>query len=54
MLIGQYNVGEGFFDAMGLKLLAGRWFDANRPIDDATIPYPPRPEGREGNRTTAA
>jgi putative ABC transport system permease protein len=39
--IGQYNVGEGFFDAMGLKLLAGRWFDANRPADDATLPYPP-------------
>jgi putative ABC transport system permease protein len=25
---------------MGLKLLAGRWFDANRPVDDMTIPYP--------------
>jgi putative ABC transport system permease protein len=42
-LIGQYNVGQGFKDAMGLKLLAGRWFD-NRPIDDATVPYPPQPE----------
>ena len=40
MNIGQYNVGEGFFDAMGLKLKAGRWFDANRPMDDLTIPYP--------------
>ena len=38
--IGQYNVGVGFLDAMGLKLLAGRWFDANRPADDTTIPYP--------------
>jgi len=38
--IGQYNVGEGFFDAMGLTLKAGRWFDANRPMDDATLPYP--------------
>ena len=38
--IGQYNVGEGFFDAMGLKLKAGRWFDANRPMDDMTLPYP--------------
>jgi len=44
ILIGQYNVGEGFMNAMGLKLLAGRWFDANRPIDDATDPYPPQPE----------
>jgi len=41
--IGQYAVGEGYLDAMGLKLLAGRWFDANRPIDDATTPYPPDP-----------
>jgi putative ABC transport system permease protein len=38
--IGEYNVDEGFFDAMGLKLLAGRWFDQNRPMDDMTIPYP--------------
>jgi len=38
--IGQYNVDEGFFDAMGLKLKAGRWFDANRPMDDMTTPYP--------------
>lgn len=39
--IGQYNVGEGFFDAMGLTLKAGRWFDPNRPMDDATDSYPP-------------
>jgi putative ABC transport system permease protein len=38
--IGQYNVGEGFFNAMGLTLKAGRWFDPKRPIDDMTIPYP--------------
>ena len=38
--IGQYNVGEGFLDAMGLTLKAGRWFDASRPMDDTTIPYP--------------
>jgi len=38
--IGQYNVDEGFFDAMGLKLKAGRWFDPNRPMDDMTVPYP--------------
>ena len=40
VLIGQYNVGEGYNNAMGLKLLAGRWFDANRPMDDMTTPYP--------------
>jgi putative ABC transport system permease protein len=38
--IGQYNVSAGFLDAMGLKLLAGRWFDPNRPADDMTLPYP--------------
>ena len=43
VLIGQYNVGEGYLGAMGLSLKAGRWFDANRPIDDSTIPYPREP-----------
>jgi putative ABC transport system permease protein len=44
VLIGQYNVGVGYLNAMGLKLLAGRWFDANRPMDDMTLPYPQQPE----------
>ena len=44
VLIGQYNVGVGYLDAMGLNLLAGRWFDADRPMDDATLPYPPDPQ----------
>lgn len=38
--IGVYNVDEGFLPAMGLKLVAGRWFDRNRPLDDATLPFP--------------
>src|SRR5206468_9549035 len=38
--IGQYNVSEGFRDAMGLKLIAGRWFDPNRPADDMTLDFP--------------
>jgi putative ABC transport system permease protein len=38
--IGQYNVDEGFFNAVGLKLLAGRWFDPNRPADDMTLDFP--------------
>jgi putative ABC transport system permease protein len=38
--IGEYNVDEGFFDAMGLKLVAGRWFDPNRPADDMTLTFP--------------
>jgi putative ABC transport system permease protein len=44
VLIGQYNVGVGYFNAMGLKLKAGRWFGANRPVDDMTVPYPRQPE----------
>jgi hypothetical protein len=39
--IGQYQVSDGFLDAMGLTLKAGRWFDHNRPMDDATQAYPP-------------
>jgi len=38
--IGQYEVDEGLFDAMGLKLIAGRWFDPNRPADNMSVPYP--------------
>jgi putative ABC transport system permease protein len=38
--IGQYAVSDGFKDAMGLKLLAGRWFDPNRPADDTTLDFP--------------
>jgi putative ABC transport system permease protein len=38
--MGVYNVDEGFFQAMGLKLLAGRWFDPNRPADDMTLAFP--------------
>jgi len=39
--IGQYTVDPGFKDAMGLTLVAGRWFDEGRPLDDTTLPYPP-------------
>jgi putative ABC transport system permease protein len=38
--IGTYQVDEGFLDAMGLELVAGRWFDDSRPMDDMTTPYP--------------
>ena len=40
VLIGQYNVGADYLNAMGLSLKAGRWFDENRPMDDMTTPYP--------------
>src|SRR3546814_149067 len=39
--IGTYQVDEGFKDAMGLTLIAGRWFQEGRPMDDMTLPYPP-------------
>ncbi|HEU4969510.1 ABC transporter permease [Sphingomonas sp.] len=39
--IGNYVVDPGFFDAMGLKLVAGRWFDEKRPLDDMSLPFPP-------------
>ena len=44
VLIGQYTVDEGMFDAMGLTLKAGRWFDPSRPMDDMTTPFPPDEE----------
>jgi putative ABC transport system permease protein len=39
--IGIYQVDTGFLDAMGMEMVAGRWFDENRPMDDMTLPYPP-------------
>lgn len=41
--IGSYQVDTKFFDTMGIKLIAGRTFDINRPIDDATRPFPADP-----------
>ena len=39
--IGIYQVDEGYLETMGLRLIAGRWFDENRPLDDMTLPFPP-------------
>jgi putative ABC transport system permease protein len=39
--IGIYSVDAGFKDAMGMTLLAGRWFDDARPLDDFALDYPP-------------
>lgn len=39
--IGNYQIDTGFKDAMGLTLVAGRWFDESRPMDDMSLPYPP-------------
>ena len=38
--VGNYAVDKGFLDTMGLKLIAGRWFDPSRPMDDLTVPAP--------------
>jgi putative ABC transport system permease protein len=47
LTIGNYTVDEGFKDAMGLTMIAGRWFDPNRPLDDMTLPFPPDPEAQK-------
>jgi putative ABC transport system permease protein len=39
--IGIYQIDEGYLDAMGMQLVAGRWFDDRRPMDDMTLPFPP-------------
>ncbi len=41
--IGTYGVDTGFFETMGIKLLAGRLFDENRPADNAETPFPEDP-----------
>jgi len=38
--LAEYPVSPGIFDAMGLRLLAGRWFDPDRPADDMTLDFP--------------
>ena len=39
--IGNYQIDSGFKDAMGLTMVAGRWFDDSRPMDEMSLPYPP-------------
>ena len=43
VLIGQYAVGQDYLEAMGLLLIAVRWFVANSPLDASTVPYPSQP-----------
>jgi putative ABC transport system permease protein len=42
--IGTYAVDPDFFATMGMRRLAGRSLDRNRPMDDATLPFPSQPE----------
>ena len=50
--IGVYEVDGGFQDAMGLNLIAGRWFDEARQW--TTCPCPIRPMNRPVALTNAA
>ena len=38
--LGVYGVETGFFESMGMRLLAGRFFSDSQGKDDATTPYP--------------
>lgn len=44
--IGEYAADPGFKDAMGLQMVAGRWFD-NREADDMTLPLKASPEAEK-------
>ena len=41
--LGSYAVEAGFFQAMGMKILAGRDFSEAQGRDDTTIPFPAEP-----------
>ncbi|WP_066800595.1 ABC transporter permease [Sphingomonas soli] len=41
--IGYYAVDPGYFATMGIRTVAGRTFDRNRPADDMTTPIPEDP-----------
>jgi putative ABC transport system permease protein len=49
--IGYYQADFGLKDALQLKMLAGRWFDEGREMDDMTIPFP---QNDEAERALAA
>ncbi|MDQ8756101.1 ABC transporter permease [Sphingosinicella sp. LHD-64] len=44
--IDTYNVDANFFETMGIRLIAGRLFDENRPADDFNQPFSPTPESQ--------
>ncbi|HWK35451.1 ABC transporter permease [Sphingomonas sp.] len=45
--IGIYGVDAGYFATMGIRTVAGRVFDANRPMDDMTTPMPEDPAAEQ-------
>ncbi len=42
--LGVYGVQDGFFQAMGMRVVAGRDFSLNYGRDDATTPFPVNPD----------
>ena len=46
--LGHYGIDPGFFDTMGIKLIAGRNFAAGQVMDDATTPQPLDPVAERG------
>jgi putative ABC transport system permease protein len=44
VMIGSYGIDPGFFDAMGMHIIAGRNFSDNVARDDSTTPFPVQPE----------
>jgi putative ABC transport system permease protein len=40
LMIGFYRVDEGLLEAMGMRMIAGRWFDPEDPLDDMTLDFP--------------
>jgi putative ABC transport system permease protein len=45
--IGIYSVDAGYFPTMGIRTIAGRIFDADRPADDMTTPFPEDPKAEQ-------
>ncbi|NNM75508.1 FtsX-like permease family protein [Sphingomonas sp. ID1715] len=39
--IGIYSVDQGLKDAIGMTLIAGRWYRTDAPMDEVNAPYPP-------------
>ncbi|MDB5703949.1 MAG: transporter permease [Sphingomonas bacterium] len=42
--LGNYGIDPGFFETMGMKIVAGRNFSESQPRDDVTTPSPMQPD----------
>ena len=52
--IGAYQIDDGFFDAMGMKMIGGRGLSFDRPMDDVTLPFPADPAAEQALVTRGA